>query len=172
MRRFIVGLFATVGALVLLLVVGGIALVASWPFSAKPLPQQSVLALDLRSMPPEAGSNDLLSGDLFRSSRDIVEVLQLLWQAADDPHHVGDGRVVERRRGRHVLVVDKVRKRRRHVAWQANLLQIKGRCLAVDLSVQKPVQDSEKRSVENFRIYSIRLQRGQQMLAQLAHSLY
>lgn len=89
MRRFIVGLFATVGALALLVIVGGIALVASWPFSAKPLPQQSVLALDLRSMPSEAGSTDLLSGDLFRSSRDIVEVLQLIWQAADDSRIAG-----------------------------------------------------------------------------------
>jgi protease-4 len=89
MRRFIVGLLATVGTLTLLAIGGGIALVVSWPFSAKPLPQQMVLSLDLRSLPPEAGSTDLLSGALFRSSRDIVETVQLLWQAADDPRVTG-----------------------------------------------------------------------------------
>lgn len=89
MRRYIVGLLATVGALTLIAIVGGIALVASWPFSAKSLPQQTVLSLDLRSLPPEASSTDLLSGGLFRSSRDIVEVTQLLWQAADDPRIAG-----------------------------------------------------------------------------------
>jgi len=89
MRRFIVGLLATVGTLTLLAVAGGIALMASWPYAAKPLPQQMVLSLDLRSLPPETASTDLLSGGLFRSSRDIVEVVQLLWQAADDPRVAG-----------------------------------------------------------------------------------
>lgn len=89
MRRFIVGLLATVGTLTLLAVAGGIALVASWPYGPKPLPGQIVLSLDLRSLPPETASTDLLSGGLFKSSRDIVEVVQLLWQAADDPRVAG-----------------------------------------------------------------------------------
>ncbi len=89
MRRYIVGLLATVGALTLLAIAGGIAFVASSPFSAKPLPQQMVLSLDLRSLPPETTSTDILSGGLFRSSRDIVETVQLLWQAADDPRVAG-----------------------------------------------------------------------------------
>jgi protease IV len=89
MRRFIVGLLATVGTLTLLAIAGGVALIASWPFAARPLPQQMVLSLDLRSLPPEAASTDLLSGALFRSSRDIVETVQLLWQAADDPRVAG-----------------------------------------------------------------------------------
>ncbi len=89
MRRFIVGLLATVGTLTLLAVAGGIAFVASWPFGPKPLPQHMVLSLDLRSLPPETTSTDLLSGALFKSSRDIVETVQLLWQAADDPRVAG-----------------------------------------------------------------------------------
>lgn len=89
MRRYLVGFLATVGALVLLLVVGGAVLIASGPFSAKPLPRSMVLSLDLRNVPPEAASSDLLRGGLFRGSRDLVEVVQLLWQAADDPRVVG-----------------------------------------------------------------------------------
>lgn len=89
MRRFIVGLLATVGTLTLLAIAGGIAFLASRPFAAKPLPQQMVLSLDLRSLPPEAAPTDLLSGALFKSSRDIVETVQLLWQAAEDPRVAG-----------------------------------------------------------------------------------
>ena len=89
MRRYIVGLLATVGTLTLLAIAAGIAFVASSPFSAKPLPQQMVLSLDLRSLPPERTSTDILSGGLFHGSRDIVETVQLLWQAADDPRVTG-----------------------------------------------------------------------------------
>ena len=89
MRRFIVGLLATIGTLTLLAVAGGIAFVVSWPFAPKPLPQHMVLSLDLRSLPPETSSTDLLSGALFKSSRDIIETVQLLWQAADDPRVAG-----------------------------------------------------------------------------------
>ena len=89
MRRFIVGFLATIGTLVLLAIVAGVAFLASGPFSPKPLPQQMVLSLDLRSLPPETTSTGLLSGGLFGSSRDLVETVQLLWQAADDPRVVG-----------------------------------------------------------------------------------
>lgn len=89
MRRFIVGFLATIGTLVLLAIVAGAAFFASGPFSPKPLPQQMVLSLDLRSLPPETTSTGLLSGGLFGSSRDIIETVQLLWQAADDPRVVG-----------------------------------------------------------------------------------
>ncbi len=89
MRRYFVGLLATVGALTLLLVAGGVAVIASGPFSAKPLPRSMVLSLDLRDLPPEAASSDLLRGGLFKSSRDLVDVVQLLWQAADDPRVIG-----------------------------------------------------------------------------------
>lgn len=89
MWRYIVGLLATVGVLTLIAVGGGIALIASGPFSPAPLPRSMVLSLDLRNVPPEATSSGLLHGDLFRGSRDLVDVVQLLWQAADDPRVIG-----------------------------------------------------------------------------------
>src|SRR5207302_9777000 len=54
-----------------------------------PLRASMVLSLDLRKVPSEASSTDLLSGGLWRGSRDITETLELLWQAADDPRVVG-----------------------------------------------------------------------------------
>ena len=89
MWRFIVGLLATVGALVLIAVGGVIALVSSGTFSSKPLPQSIVLSLDLRDVPPEAISGDLWSGGLLSDKRDIVETVQLVRQAAEDPRVVG-----------------------------------------------------------------------------------
>ena len=89
MWRFIVGLLATVGTLTLLGIGGCAAYLASAPFTAKALPQNVVLTLDLRDVPSETSSSSLLGGDLFGGKRDIVETVQLLWQAADDPRVVG-----------------------------------------------------------------------------------
>ena len=89
MRRYFVGLLATVGALTLLLAAGGVAAMFSSPFSAAPLPRSMVLSIDLRNAPPEASSIDLLRGGLFKSSPDLVDVVQLLWRAADDPRVIG-----------------------------------------------------------------------------------
>ena len=89
MWRYIVGLLATVGALTLMAFAGVFALVSSSPFTGKSLPKSMVLSLDLRNVPPEYSSSDLLSGGLFRSARDLTHVLELLWQAADDPRIVG-----------------------------------------------------------------------------------
>jgi protease-4 len=89
MWRFIVGLLATVGTLTLLGIGGCAAFLASAPFATKPLPQDLVLSLDLRDVPSETTSSSLLGGDLFGGKRDIVETVQLLWQAADDPRVVG-----------------------------------------------------------------------------------
>jgi protease IV len=89
MRRFIVGLLATVGFFTLLSIVGAVAFVTWGPLAPKPLPGSMVLSLDLRKVPPETTGGDLLSGGLLRSSRDITETLELLWQAADDPRVVG-----------------------------------------------------------------------------------
>ena len=89
MRRFIVGLLATVGALTLIAIGGIAAYIASGPFAAKPLAKPIVLSIDLRKVPPEAASTGLLRGGLFGGSRDIVDTVQLLWQAADDPRVVG-----------------------------------------------------------------------------------
>jgi protease-4 len=89
MRRFIVGLLATVGFFTLLSVASAIAFAVYGPLASKPLPSSMVLSLDLRKLPPEASSADLLSGGLWRSSRDITETVELLWQAADDPRVAG-----------------------------------------------------------------------------------
>ncbi len=89
MRRYIVGLLATVGALTLLALGGGVALFAGGAFSTRPLQQPIVLSLDLRRVPPEGGGGELSWGALFGGTRDIVETVQLLWQAADDPRVVG-----------------------------------------------------------------------------------
>jgi protease-4 len=89
MWRFIVGLLATVGALVLIAIGGVVALVSSGSFSSKSLPQSIVLSLDLRDVPSETVSTDLWRGGLFSDKRDIVETVQLLRQAADDPRVVG-----------------------------------------------------------------------------------
>jgi protease-4 len=89
MWRFIVGLLATVGTLTLLGIGGCAAFLASAPFTTKTLPQNLVLSLDLRDVPSETTGSSLLGGDLFGGKRDIVETVQLLWQAADDPRIVG-----------------------------------------------------------------------------------
>jgi protease-4 len=89
MRRFIVGFLATVGFLALLAVGGIAAFIFSGPFSAKPLAQPIVLSLDLRKLPPESTGTGVFGGSLLHGSRDIVDTVQLLWQAADDPRVVG-----------------------------------------------------------------------------------
>ena len=89
MRRFIFGLLATVGFLTLLTVVGSAVFLYTGPFAAKSLPKSMVLSLDLRDVPPETVSTDVLRGNLWRGSRDITEIVQTLWQAADDPRVIG-----------------------------------------------------------------------------------
>ncbi|CAN5919129.1 signal peptide peptidase SppA [soil metagenome] len=89
MWRYILGLLATVGALALIAIGGIAAVIFSLPFASKPLPQGIVLSLDLRDVPKETATTDLLRGGLFGGTRDIVETVQLLWQAADDPRVVG-----------------------------------------------------------------------------------
>jgi protease-4 len=86
MRRFIVGLLATIGFLTLVVVGGVFAWLASGPFASKPLTQPIVLELDLRSLPPETTTGGLLG---LQTSRDIVDTVQLVWQAADDPRVKG-----------------------------------------------------------------------------------
>jgi protease-4 len=88
MRRFIVGLLATIGALTVLSTAAVGYFVVSAPFSAKPLPAAMVLSLDLRKLPAETGSGSLLTG-LWQAPRDMTETLQLLWRAADDPRVLG-----------------------------------------------------------------------------------
>ncbi|MBM3646877.1 MAG: signal peptide peptidase SppA, partial [Alphaproteobacteria bacterium] len=89
MRRYIVGLLATVGALTVLSVGGLLAVLFSGSFASKELPPSFVLSVDLRHVPPEAASTDWWRAGLFGGGRDIVSTLQLLWQAADDPRVAG-----------------------------------------------------------------------------------
>jgi protease-4 len=89
MRRFIVGLLATIGTVTLLAIAGFVIFVTTGPFAPRQLPSTMVLALDLRRVPSESASTDLLSGRLWRSERDFTETVQLLWQAAEDPRVIG-----------------------------------------------------------------------------------
>src|SRR5262245_34519201 len=89
MWRFIVGLLATVGTLTLLGIGGCAAFLASGSFATRTLPDNTVLSLDLRDVPSETGGGGLLRDGLFGGSRDIIETVQLIWQAADDQRVVG-----------------------------------------------------------------------------------
>lgn len=90
MRRYIVGFLATIGTLVLLAVIGGVAFVMSGALSSKGIGKSVVLSLDLRKVPAEAAASGLLAGGLLNSeSRDFTHALELLWQAADDPRVAG-----------------------------------------------------------------------------------
>ena len=53
MRRFIVGLLATVGFFTLLSIAGAVAFTLYGPLASKSLPSSMVLSLDLRKLPPE-----------------------------------------------------------------------------------------------------------------------
>jgi protease IV len=89
MWRFIVGLLATVGTLTLLGIGGCAVLIASVPFSTKTLQDNVVLSVDLRDVPSESTATSLLGGGLLSGKRDIIDTIQLLWQAAEDPRVVG-----------------------------------------------------------------------------------
>ena len=53
MRRYLVGLLATIGALTVICVAAGIYVASSTSFASKPLPKSMVLSLDLRDLPAE-----------------------------------------------------------------------------------------------------------------------
>jgi protease-4 len=89
MRRFIVGLLATIGTVTLLAIAGVVIFMTTGPLAPRQLPSAMVLSLDLRRVPSESASTDLLSGRLWRSERDFTETVQLLWQAAEDPRVIG-----------------------------------------------------------------------------------
>ncbi|TMJ32306.1 MAG: signal peptide peptidase SppA [Alphaproteobacteria bacterium] len=88
MRRFIVGLLATIGTVTVLSIAGIVVFLTTGPLAPKSLPDPVVLSLDLRQVPSERSSSGLLKG-LWRDRQDLVETVQLLWQAADDPRVVG-----------------------------------------------------------------------------------
>jgi protease-4 len=89
MRRFIVGLLATIGTVKVLSIAGVEVFLTTGPLAPKRLPEPIVLSLDLRRVPPESSSTSLLGGTLWHERLDLVETVQLLWQAADDPRVAG-----------------------------------------------------------------------------------
>jgi protease-4 len=89
MRRFIVGLLATIGTVTVLSITGVVVFLTTGPLAPKQLPDSMVLSLDLRRVPSESSSTGLLSGKLWHDRHDLIETVQLLWQAADDPRVVG-----------------------------------------------------------------------------------
>ena len=89
MRRFIVGLLATIGTVTLLAIAGVVIFFVTGPLAPRQMPASAVLSLDLRKLPTENPSGSLLSGGLWRDQRDLTETVQLLWQAAEDPRIVG-----------------------------------------------------------------------------------
>jgi protease-4 len=89
MRRFIVGILATIGTVAVLAIAGVVIFLTTGPLAPKSLPDSMVLSLDLRRVPSERGSSGLLSGSLWRDKQDLIETVQLLWQAAEDPRVVG-----------------------------------------------------------------------------------
>src|SRR3954465_2289706 len=107
MRRFIVGLLATIGTVTVIAIAGAVIFVTTGPLAPKALPDTMVLSLDLRRVPSERGSGGVLSG-LWRDRQDLVDTVQLLWQAADHPRRAGPRRSA---RGRG-LCRDRRRRRR------------------------------------------------------------
>src|SRR5262245_60084831 len=89
MRRYVVGVLATIGTVAVLAVAGIVIFLTTGPLAPKHLPESMVLSLDLRRVPGERSSSGLLGGNLWRDKQDLVETVQLLWQAADDPRVVG-----------------------------------------------------------------------------------
>jgi protease-4 len=90
MRRFIVGLLATIGTLTVLSIAALVLFLVNGPLAPKSLPDAMVLSLDLRQVPKEgnSGGGGVLRS-LLRDDRDLADTVQLLWQAADDPRVVG-----------------------------------------------------------------------------------
>lgn len=88
MRRFIVGLLATIGTVTVIAIAGVVIFVITGPLAPKALPDAMVLSLDLRRVPSERGAGGVLGG-LWRDRQDLVDTVQLLWQAADDPRVIG-----------------------------------------------------------------------------------
>lgn len=84
MRRYVVGLLATIGGFTLLSLAAALYLGLTWAPAGRSLPSSLVLSIDLRRLPPEVASTDLLGG-LWRGSRDMTDTLEALWRAADDP---------------------------------------------------------------------------------------
>ncbi|MBS0522815.1 MAG: signal peptide peptidase SppA [Proteobacteria bacterium] len=89
MRRFIVGLLATIGFVTVVSITGAVLFLVNGPLAPKSLPDRMVLSLDLRQVPKERGSGGGVLRSLLHGDRDFTDTVQLLWQAADDPRVAG-----------------------------------------------------------------------------------
>jgi protease-4 len=89
MRRFLVGFLATIGAIVLLLAVGGGA--AAWLLFPGPprLPERMVLTLDLREEVPEVQRAEPLGALGLPQGPTLIELVTALDRAGQDPRVAG-----------------------------------------------------------------------------------
>ena len=89
MRRFLVGFLATIGAVALLLVAGGVA--AAWLLWPGPpgLPDRIILTLDLREEIPEMPQAEPLSALGLQQGPTLIELIMALDQAGHDPRVQG-----------------------------------------------------------------------------------
>src|SRR5918994_4791538 len=89
MRRFLVGFLATIGAIVLLLVAGGVG--AAWLLFPRPpeLPERMILTLDLGEGGPEMLRADPLSALGLPQGPTLIELIMALDRAGLDPRVEG-----------------------------------------------------------------------------------
>ena len=78
MRRFIVGLLATIGFVTILAIAGAVLFVVNGPLAPKALPDSMVLSLDLRQVPKEGSSGGGVLRGLLHDDRDLTDTVQLL----------------------------------------------------------------------------------------------
>jgi protease-4 len=97
MRRFVVGFFAIVGGVVVVLLCLGIGLFV-WSQSRAPrIAADTILTLDLSDAPPDAPADRGISHLLFPTGLSLADTLGALERAGDDPHikglvaRIGDG---------------------------------------------------------------------------------
>ena len=89
MRRFIVGFFAVIGALVFVAILAGVG-VALWSRSRGPtIADNTVLSVDIGGGFPDAPPSSALSKLLFPGRPSLRDVLDALDRASDDPRVTG-----------------------------------------------------------------------------------
>ena len=89
MRRFIVGFFAVIGALVFVLVLAGVGVGLWFRASGPSIAENTVLTLDIGSGFPDVPPSSALSSLLFPGRPPLRDVLDALERAGDDPRVSG-----------------------------------------------------------------------------------
>src|SRR5207248_10722629 len=84
MRRLLVGLFATIGFLVVLFIVGGAVVWWTLKPETVTVPASTILALDLTESLPEGAGGDGLGGLLFEERPTLRKTLDGIERAAGD----------------------------------------------------------------------------------------